>query len=265
LGINFIMISNLCIKVGKFTVESFITFTEFLGFSFVVLKKLIHFKILNPAIRLVFFRQVYFTGVQILNIFVLISFVMGLVFVGFLTQFLIKLNAYQEIGQVLSVLIIRELAPLISVIMLALRSSTAVSAEIAVMNITGETNTLKMYKIDLIDYLYIPRILAGLIAMVCLSSFFTFFSLAGGYFLLSIQMGADFIYIINVILDYISFSDILCFLYKAFLFGFILMAIPIFTSKNVKTANTEIPIALLKGMMRLFYGIIFVEITGFLI
>jgi len=259
------MITSLCIKIGKFTVESFITFTEFIGFSYTVLKRLFKFKIFNPAVRLVFFRQIYFTGVQILNIFVIISFIMGLVFVGFLTQFLIRLNAYQEIGQVLSMLIIRELAPLISIIMLALRSSTAVSAEIAVMNITGETNTLKMYGIDLIDYLYIPRILAGLISLLCLSSFFTLFSLAGAYFLLSIQLGEDFVYILNVILDYISFSDILCFLYKSLLYGFILMAIPIFTSKNVKSANTEIPIALLKGMMRLFYGIIFIEITGFLI
>lgn len=259
------MIVGISQKIGAFALESFVKFVEFIGFSFIVLKKLFRFKIFNSSIKLVFFRQIYFTGVQILNIFVIISFIMGLVFVGFLTQFLIKLNAYQEIGEVMSIIIIRELAPLISVIMLALRSSTAVSAEIAVMNITGETNTLKMYGIDLIDYLYIPRILAGLISMISLSSFFTLFSLAGGYFLLSIQMGEDFVYILNIILDYITFGDIFCFLYKSLLFGFILMAIPIFTSKNVKKANTEIPIALLKGMMRLFYGIIFVEITGFLI
>ncbi|MBZ4642553.1 MAG: phospholipid/cholesterol/gamma-HCH transport system permease protein [Deferribacteres bacterium] len=259
------MFVNVCIKAGKFFVESSKTIVEFIGFSSFLIRNILKMNMFNPTVKLVFFRQIYFTGVQILSVFSIISLFMGFVFVGFLTQFLIKLNAYQEIGQVLSVLIIRELAPLISVIMLALRSSTAVGAEIAVMNITGETRTLKMYKVDLTDYLYVPRVMAGLISMVCLSTFFTFFSLAGGYFLLSIQTGADFAYITNIILDYVNLTDIFCFLYKSTFFGFLLMAIPIYTSKSVKNANTEIPVALLKGMMRLFYGIIFVEITGFLI
>lgn len=258
------MINFIC-KFGSFFTNSFHTFIEFLGFSAIIFSRFLRLKIFNPAVKLVFIRQLYFTGVQILSIFSIISFLLGFMFVGFLTRFLISINAEQELSRVLSILIIRELAPLISVIMLALRSSTAVSAEIAVMNITGEANTLKMYNIDLVDYLYIPRIVAGLLSMVCLATFFTLFSLIGGYILISFQMGIDFNYMVKLIFDYFSLSDITCFLYKSIFFGYLLMAVPIFTSKNVKKANTEIPIALLKGMMRLFYGIVIVEVTGIFI
>lgn len=253
---------SLIYKIGNFFTGSFSTFTEFLGFSAIIFSRFLRLKLFNPAIKLVLIRQIYFTGVQILSVFSIISFLLGFIFVGFLTRFLISINAEQELSRVLSILIIRELAPLISVIMLALRSSTAVSAEIAVMNITGEANTLRMYNIDLIDYLYIPRIVAGLLSMLCLATFFTLFSLVGGYILISYQMGIDFGYMVKLIFDYLSLSDIICFLYKSIFFGYILMAIPIFTSKSVKKANTEIPIALLKGMMRLFYGIIIVEVMG---
>lgn len=198
-------------------------------------------------------------------VFTAISFGMGVIFVGFLTNFLAKLNAYEQIGSVLSVLIVRELAPLVSVIMLSLRSSTAVSAEMSVMNILKETDTLKMYDIDVTRYLYLPRILAGLLSMVSLATFFTVISIFGGYLLISFQMNITMDYMLKLLFDYLTISDITCFTFKVVSFGFLLMAVPIFTSKNIKSANTEIPISLLKGMMRLFYGIIMVEAVGFLI
>lgn len=259
------MLINLIISFGRFILESFKTFVEFTGFSMFILKSLLKFDILNPSIFLVFVRQVYFTGVQILPVFTAISFGMGIIFVGFLTNFLANLNAYEQIGNVLSVLIVRELAPLVSVIMLSLRSSTAVSAEMSVMNIMKETDTLKMYGIDITKYLYLPRIVAGLLSMVSLSTFFTVISIFGGYLLISFQMNITIEYMLKLLFDYLTISDIFCFTFKVTSFGFLLMAVPIFTSRNIKSANTEIPIALLKGMMRLFYGIVLVEALGFLI
>jgi phospholipid/cholesterol/gamma-HCH transport system permease protein len=47
--------------------------------------------------------------------------------------------------------------------------------------------------------------------------------------------------------------------------GYFVMSIPIYTALQVGNAVTEIPIALLKGMLRLFYALILVEVLGALI
>ncbi len=56
------------------------------------------------------------------------------------------------------------------------------------------------------------------------------------------------------------------FLIKVILFfGYFIMSIPIYSALQVGNAVTEIPIALLKGMLRLFYAIILVTLIGELI
>ena len=124
---------------------------------------------------------------------------------------------------------------------------------------------LKSYNISLKEYLFLPRIFAGLISLFSLSTFFSFIAIFGGYFILSFQLNITFDYLIQLIFDYISFSDIFCFLYKNITLGFLIISIPIFTSKQIKGENTMIPIAILKGMMRVFYAIVFIEITGIFI
>jgi len=96
-------------------------------------------------------------------------------------------------------------------------------------------------------------------------SIFAFIAVIVGYFLLSFKLNMRFDYIIMLIFNELNFSDIFCFIYKTLFFGFALVTIPIYTSMGVGKYTTDIPISLLKGMMRLFYGLTFVEFTGSLI
>jgi phospholipid/cholesterol/gamma-HCH transport system permease protein len=249
-------------KLGGFFVGSVTTLILYFYFSWGVIKKALRFRLLNPAIFLVFLRQVYFTGVQILPIVFIVALIFGIALVGFLTELLVNFGAYDKIGQFLTIVIIRELAPFVTAILLALRSSTAVGAEIAVMNLGNEMDTLKSYGISVEDYLFLPRIFAGLVCLFSLSTFFAFVAIFGGYMILSFQLSITFDYLIKLIIDYLTVSDIICFLYKNILLGFFLISIPIFSSIQIKGGSTMIPIALLKGMMRVFYAIIFIEITG---
>lgn len=252
-------------KLGAFFVLGLTTHIRYFSFSWRILRAFINFKLFNPAIFLVFIRQTYFTGVQIFPTVFFISLLVGITLVGFLTKILVSLGAYDQIGQVVTITIIRELAPLVTGILLALRSSTAVGAEIAVMNLGNEMNTLKAYHINEYDYLFLPRIFAGLVSLFSLSTFFAFSAILGGYMLLSFQLNITFDYLIKLIIDYLTIYDIACFLYKTTFLGFFLMSIPIFTSIQIKGDTTMIPVALLKGMMRVFYAILFIEITGALI
>jgi len=256
---------NFVESLGSYVVGFFSFLQNYIIFSLQILKSLFKFNLFNKAIFSVYLRQVYFTGVQILPIYIFISLIFGIALVGILSKLLIDLGIYNELGKLLVLLIVRELGPLVTVILLSLRSSTAVGAEISVMKLSGEIETLKFFEIDPLKYLFLPRVLAGLTCMVSLSIFFSFVSITGGYLLISFKLGITFDYLMKLIFDYISISDIATFFYKTIMFGFFLMSIPIFSALSVKKANTEIPISLLKGMMRLFFAIVFVELTGAII
>jgi phospholipid/cholesterol/gamma-HCH transport system permease protein len=213
-------------------------------------------------VKLVLHRQIYFTGVQILPMFTVIALALGLALVGGLTRFMVDLGAQDRVGDVLVVVTIKHLAPLVTAILLTLRSSSAVTAEIALMKMNNEIETLKSLSIDPFIYLYIPRILSGIICMAALSTFFVYVSIIGGYSILSFNLNISFDFLIQTIFDAFTWSAVLVFLIKVLLFGYFLMSIPIYTALQVGDAVTEIPISLLRGMLRLFYALILVSVIG---
>jgi phospholipid/cholesterol/gamma-HCH transport system permease protein len=208
---------------------------------------------------------VYFTGVQILPMFSLISIVIGLALVGGLTNFLVQFGAQDRVGDILVLVTVKQLAPIVVAILLTLRSSTAVTAEIALMKMNNEIETLKSLSINPFVYLYIPRILSGVVCMGALATIFVYISIIGGYLILSFNLNISFDFLIQTIFDAFNFKIVLVFLIKVLLMGYFVMSIPIYTALQVGNAVTEIPIALLKGMLRLFYALILVEVLGALI
>jgi len=197
--------------------------------------------------------------------FSIVSLVLGLALVGGLTSFMVQFGAQDRVGEVLVVVTIKQLAPMVAAILLILRSSSAVTAEIALMKMNNEIDTLKSLSINPFVYLYIPRILSGVVCMGALSTIFVYISIIGGYLILSFNLNISFDFLIQTIFDAFTFKIVLVFLMKILLLGYFIMSIPIYSALQVGGAVTEIPIALLKGMLRLFYALILVEVLGVII
>ncbi|WP_022849895.1 MlaE family ABC transporter permease [Limisalsivibrio acetivorans] len=255
---------NIIRSLGRFLINIATFFYDYTKFTTNVLKVALKLKIFNPAISLVFIRQIYFTGVQILPMYSIVSLVFGVILVGGLTQGMDILGAPDQVSRIMVIIVLKELAPLVTGILLALRSSTAVIAEISLMKVHRQIDTLESLRIDPYEYLYLPRIASGLVSMVILSTFFVCITVVGGYLILSITQELSFDYMITNIYDNLDFRDMVVFLIKVFVIGYVIMSVPIFTATQVKNAITEIPVALLRGMMRLFYALIMVELLGLL-
>lgn len=253
-------------NLGKSFLDFFRFLKGYIYFSLIIISQFLFFRLFNPAVFLVTLRQIYFTGVQIIRVVIIVSFFLGLGLVGFLGKFLFNIGAADHIGKILILTIVREFAPLVTAILLSFRTSTAISAEISMMKFGNEINTLRSLGINEYNYLYIPRVFAGIVCSFSLAVFFTIVSVMVGYFLLSFKLHMTFDYMIMMIFNELDINDIICFIYKTVLFGFVLITIPIYTSAtSVGKYSTDVPIALSKGMMRLFYGLIIVEITGAMI
>ena len=79
-------------------------------------------------------------------------------------QFLMS-GAEDYIGGFLAVALVRELAPGFAALAIGARAGTAISAEIANMQVTSQVDAIKTLKINPVGYYFTPRILASAITV----------------------------------------------------------------------------------------------------
>lgn len=259
------MLVNFIQNIGDKTINFFLSIYEALKFTIICLAHMIKPKSYNPAMRMVLIKQIYFTTIGILPLFLMMAIIFGSIIIGVVIVFATEYNLQSSIGSIIITFVIDEFSPFFTALLISLRSSTAVNTEIAVMSINKELNTLREYKIDLIDYLFLPRIISGIISITSLSILFALLMLFSGYIFTLFYMNMDFPTYKNLLITAIEIQDIFLLLLKSIAFGFVTMLIPIYSGLKAKGAYTAIPISVLNGMVKLFIAIFFIEVLSLLI
>jgi phospholipid/cholesterol/gamma-HCH transport system permease protein len=157
---------------------------------------------------------------------------------------------------------VTEISPFITVLLIALRSSSAINTEIAVMKVNRELDMLESFNIDLIRYLFIPRILSGMISMVLLSSLFSLVVLSIGLLVSSLIFGTSVDAYTGTLLRSADLADVIIVLIKCATFGFFITLIPIRLGLNASQELTSIPVAVLNGMVKVFQAIVVIEVLS---
>jgi len=134
-------------------------------------------------------RHIEETGFQALPIICLLAFgTSAVIFYQGATQ-LQKLGADIYTIDLTVISLLREMAVLMTAIMVAGRSGSAFAAEIGVMKLRGEVDALKTMGIDPIEALVLPRLLALLITLPLLSFIADIVGLAGGWLMSHFMLG----------------------------------------------------------------------------
>ncbi len=214
--------------------------------------------------REVLVNQIYFTAVQILPLFLLVSILFGSLFIGIVFSLLKELGLTQFIGHILMGLIVTELSPFLTVLLITLRSSAAINTEMAVMKVNREIRTLEIFRIDIIDYLVMPRIINGIISIVLLSSLFSIVLLASGNLFSRVMFGMSTDVYSNLLLNSTDFSDIVIALLKCAVYGFFITLIPIRFGLRASRELTSIPVVVSQGMVNVFAAILMIEVLSLL-
>jgi len=252
-------------NIGDKAINSFFSISEALKFTIICLIHMIKPKSYNPAMRMVLTKQIYFTAVTIIPLFMMMAFLFGSVIIGVVITLATQYSLEDKIGSILITFVLNEFSPFFTALLISLRSSTAVNTEIAVMNVNNELNTLKEYKIDLIDYLFLPRIISGVISVTSLSILFAIIMLSSGYIFTLFYMNMDLHTYKYLLINAIEVKDIVILLLKSIAFGFVIMLIPIYSGLKTANSYTAIPISVLNGMVKLFIAIFFIEVLSLLI
>jgi len=157
-------------------------------------------------------------------------FLVGLI--GLFTGMVLGLQGYNTLrrfgsegalGTVVALVLVRELGPVLAALMVTARAGSAMAAELGSMQATEQIDALSVMAINPVQYLVSPRVLAGIIAFPLLTSAFDVIGIWGGWVVGVGLMGAPAGSFYNGIAQNMSAHDIAIGLYKALVFGGVVM------------------------------------------
>lgn len=140
------------------------------------------FAICTPPFRVqLLIRQLFNIGALSTLVISLIGLFTGAVLAVQGKYTLSKFGATAFVGSAVALSLIRELGPVLTALMVIGRAGSAITAEVGIMRITEQIDALRSMAVDPIRYLMAPRVLAGIIAMPCLTCIFIAVGIFGGF------------------------------------------------------------------------------------
>ena len=179
-------------------------------------------------------------GVRALGIIGLMTFLIGIVIAQQgavqLQQFGAEVFTINLIGRIS----VRELATLMTAIMVAGRSGSAFAAQIGTMKITEEIDAMRTIGVSPIEALVVPRMLAAVVMMPLLSFYAMVMSLLGGGIFVWVALGIPPLTYIQRLQEVVPITDLWVGLIKAPVFGFIIALAGCFQGMLVEGNSEEV-------------------------
>jgi phospholipid/cholesterol/gamma-HCH transport system permease protein len=125
-------------------------------------------------------RQVFFTGVEALPLVSVIAALLGATIV--IQAQLLGAVPGDVLGRMLVAIVLREIAPLSTAIVVSGRSGTAIATELGNMKVNNEILGLASLGIDPYRFLVFPRLMGTIVSVLVLTVYFGALAIAGGLF-----------------------------------------------------------------------------------
>ena len=210
----------------------------------------------RALIKRVIVEQVYFTAVQALPVIIPVALIIGSMMIVQFSQ----LSGQVDLGKLVVLLVLREIGPLITAIIVILRSATAVTIEMSYMNVLNEIDALEMAGIDPLHTLCFPRLVGITTAIVSLILVFDLMAIIGGY---AIVKGTTMLPVegfFQQIAKGVVGSDITVGVLKGIFFGITITVTCLYHGFSRKNQITQVPVATSLAAMDCFFYCLVVNI-----
>jgi len=215
--------------MGKFVLESLDTF----GRYFVFLGKLLK----NSARRRFHLNQYLYEiehlGINSLFVIILSAGSMGMIFALQIVAILQDFQAEIGAGAMVSIAMSREIAPVITTLMLIAKNGSAMAAELGTMKVTEQIDALETMSITPEHYLVLPKVAACLVVFPMLTMLANIIGSIGAYIVSIYFYGIESGGYVNYLFDFLSPRDVFMGLIKSVVMGFIVSTICCFYGLNV--------------------------------
>jgi len=143
----------------------------------VILKKSgVAHDLMQPRIR----QEINRAGASLLPMFMFVALALGFLVIGQTVAALAKVGATGYLGSTMVIVVVRELGPLLTAMLVLARVGTANVIELGTARALGEVEALEALGIDPVHYLILPRVLGMALGVFGLTIYLILGALASG-------------------------------------------------------------------------------------
>ena len=221
--------------LGRKTVEAI----EEAGYLFALLVESLFWIFFGPFYRQPVrvpsvFTQMMQIGIAAVPIVFILSFAIGVMLAIQGIHTLKTFGAESQVVMGIAFSVTREFGPLITSILIAGRSGSALAARIGTMQVNQEIDALRVMGINPVRYLIAPALLAMLIMVPTLTFFSDIAGLLGGAVYTGIELGMSYDAYAIQSMDVLEVDDIMQGLIKSVVFAIIIVMVGVVNGFEVK-------------------------------
>lgn len=245
-----IKLIKFTIKVGSKILSHINGVHNFISFFISIIRSLKTIKFLHfRSIYNIVVNQTFFTGLGAMPLILIIALLFGGTVIIQATKNFPKFGIEGYIGNLLVVIITREIGPLAAAMIVTSRSGSAIAAEIATQKLNNEIMSLELMGIDTKLYIVIPRIIAFVLSIFSLMLIFNLAAFLGGYVISQTTVYIPIGEFLESIMSATNFEDLTITMLKSTIYGAMIPVICCYYGFKPKSLF-EIPIYVSKAVVR---------------
>jgi len=136
--------------------------------------------------------QMHLCGIKSLHVVLFVNFFIGMILSLQLGFELSRYGQQEAVGFAVAVAMVREMAPMMTAVVLAASVASAMAAELGTMRVQEEVTALEVMSVDIFSYLVTPRVLALTFIAPILTILSAIVGILGGGLIAYSQLGLDF-------------------------------------------------------------------------
>ena len=183
--------------------------------------------------RVAIISQVVRLGARAVGIVMLLSLAIGAILALQMEPPLRDFGQTDKIANIIGVAVLRELGPLISAVILTGFAGAAVAAELGTMVVGEEIEALEAHALNPIRFLVVPRIIATMFSLVCLTVIANIVAIASGMFISVYVHGVPALQYWDNTLIECKPDDLITGLFKSGVFGMLIGLISCYNGLRV--------------------------------
>jgi phospholipid/cholesterol/gamma-HCH transport system permease protein len=208
-------------------------------------------------------EQMGVVGPDSVSIALVTAAFVGMVFTIQVAREFINFGAGTTVGGVLAITLTRELAPVLTAVVISGRVGSAFAAEIGTMRVTEQIDALYMLNTDPIDYLVVPRVLACILMLPILSLLSLLMGMFGGLLIANRLYDIPTSVFWRSANDFLELWDITSSIIKAGIFGALIAVIGcswgLTTSGGAKGVGQSTTAAVVTSLLAVFIANFFLS------
>jgi phospholipid/cholesterol/gamma-HCH transport system permease protein len=190
-----------------------------------------------------FLRQCYAIGNKSLPLVSITAFIMGLVLTIQSRPTMAKFGAETWLPSMVSLSLIREIAPVITALICAGKVASGIGAELGSMKVTEQIDAMEVSAVNPYKYLVVTRILATTLMVPILVLYADCIGIFGGYIGYNIHGSTSMYRYFSDVFEHLEFMDVLPAVIKTFFFGFFIGMIGCYKGFNASNGTASVGIA----------------------